>query len=211
MTNVKFELIEVGGFVAAIEGMRFPTKSVGDSRIFTTRGLCDSGIFLGPKDIHLATSLVKKGPVHAKFQRGITAWFLVNMPRSIWSELETYSVGVDMISSESTMYTLKKESAKIEDEMFVDYTPKWVIEQYRENVLRLTEQYGSRNEIPIEVLKSILPEGWLQARNRGFSYQCLSSMYHYRKDHRMPEWRETICPAIEKLPYFNELILGIEK
>ena len=207
--NVKFELIEVGGFLAAIEGMRFPTKSVGDSVCpKDVHGFREPGIQIGPKDIKLATDLVKKGPVHAKFQRGITAWFHIDMPRSIWSELDTYSVGVDMISSESTMYTLRKEAAAITNDMFVDYTPKFIIDQFRENIARLVIDYESRAGIPIEILKSILPEGWLQARNRGFSYQCLASMYFYRKDHRMPEWREVICPTIEKLPYFKELILG---
>lgn len=207
--NVAFDLIEIGGFVAAIEGMRFPTKSQGDSTIYDSKGLRTPGIELGPKDIKLATGLVRQGPVHAKFQRGITAWFHINMPRSVWTELDTYSVGVDMISSESTMYTLKKETIDIRDDMFVDYTPKWVIDQYRENINRLIEQYGSIKDTPIEILKSLLPEGWLQARNRGFSYQALASMYRYRKDHRMPEWREVICKGIEQLPYFEELILGI--
>lgn len=206
--NVEFKLIEVGGFVAAIEGMRFPTKSVGDSYVHEVHGLTTPGLELGQKDTKLAAGLIAKGPVHAKFQRGITAWFHINMPRSIWSELDTYSVGVDMISSESTMYTLLKESAAITDDMFVDYTPRWLIQQFRENIERLVTQYGSRKDIPINILKSMLPDGWLQARNRGFSYQCLASMYFYRKDHRMPEWREVICKGIEKLPYFRELILG---
>jgi len=208
--NVNFDLIEVGGLIASIEGMRFPTKSKGDSLVVPKeqREVFDSRILLGPKDIKLATDLIKKGPVHAKFQRGITAWFYINMPRSIWSELDTYSVGVDMISSESTMYTLVKECKNITDDMFVSYMPKDVISQFRLNVDILTERYGSRQEIPIHILKSILPEGWLQARNRGFSYQCLANMYFYRKDHRMPEWRDVICKGIEKLPYFKELILG---
>jgi len=206
--NVKFELIEVGGFKASIEGMRFPTKSTGDSTYMPLHHHTESGMILGLKDTKLAAGLIAKGPVHAKFQRGITAWFHINMPRSIWSELDTYSVGVDMISSESTMYTLIKESAAITDDMFVDYTPRWLIQQFRENIERLVTQYGSRKDIPINILKSMLPDGWLQARNRGFSYQCLASMYFYRKDHRMPEWREVICKGIEELPYFRELILG---
>jgi hypothetical protein len=130
------------------------------------------------------------------------------MPRSIWSELDTYSVGVDMISSESTMYTLVKECKEITSDMFVDYTPGMVIDGFKQSIDYLVELYGSRQNIPIERLKSCLPEGWLQARNRGFSYQCLANMYHYRKDHRMPEWRDVICKGIEKLPYFKELILG---
>lgn len=208
--GVAFELIEIGGFVASIEGMRFPTKSKGDSIIYDSKGLKTPGIELGPKDIKLATSLVRQGPVHAKFQRGITAWFHINMPRSIWSELDTYSVGVDMISSESTMYTLLKECKDITPDMFVGYTPSLAITMFRESVTMLTNKYGSRQNIPIEQLKACLPEGWLQARNRGFSYQSLASMYHYRKDHRMPEWREVICKNIEQLPYFQELMLGID-
>ena len=200
MSKTCFELIEVGGFIAAIEGMRYPTKSVGDTDFCT--------IELGPKDAKLAASLIAQGPVHAKFQRGITAWFRINMPRSIWAELDTYSVGVDMISSESTMYTLLKECKDITADMFVDYMPEWAISDFKDNVEFLEDQYGSRQNIPIEVLKAILPEGWMQKRNRGFSYQCLASMHRDRKDHRMPEWREVICPAIEKLPYFKELILG---
>lgn len=208
--NVSFDLIEVGGFIASIEGMRLPTKSIGDSIIISQdfREVYDSRILIGPKDIQLATSLIKKGPVHAKFQRGITAWFNICMPRSVWAELDTYTVGVDMISSESTMYTLVKECADITEDMFVDYMPVRVMEHFKDTVEWLTKHYGSRKQIPIEVLKSILPEGWLQTRNRGFSYQCLASMYRDRKDHRMPEWTEVICPAIEKLPYFRQLILG---
>ena len=208
--NVNFDLIEVGGLIPSIEGMRFPTKSKGDSLVIPKeqREVFDSRILLGPKDIALASKLLKQGPVHAKFQRGITAWFYINMPRSIWSELDTYSVGVDMISSESTMYTLLKECKDITPDMFVSYTPDLVIHNFKCIVEHLEADYGSRQLIPIHVLKSALPEGWLQARNRGFSYQCLASMYHYRKDHRMPEWREVICKNIEKLPYFKELILG---
>lgn len=213
--NASFELIEVGGFIASIEGMRFPTKSVGDSYEIGCedeplhRACCP--LVLGPKDIKLACKLVKQGPVHAKFQRGITAWFRINMPRSVWAELDTYSVGVDMISSESTMYTLLKECKDITSDMFVDYTPDFIVNNFRENVDHLASVNGGRQNIPIEVLKACLPESWLQKRNRGFSYQCLSSMYHYRKDHRMPEWREVICPAIEALPYFKQLMLGEEE
>lgn len=208
--NVAFDLIEVGGFIASIEGMRYPTKSKGDSYIKTDRDSKSPGIILGEKDVALARRLIQQGPVHSKFQRGIKAWFKINMPLSVWPEIDTYSVGVDMISSESTMYTLIKECKNITNDMFVNYIPLPVIDQFRKNIDYLVDIWGSRLEIPIEYIKAILPSGWLQARNRGFSYTCLMNMYKYRKDHRMPEWREVICPAIEQLPYFKELILGEE-
>ena len=206
--NVSFNVIEVGGYAAAIEGMRFPTKSIGDSVRVVPATLTDASIILGKKDTTLASHLISKGSVHGKFQRGITAWFNINMPRSIWSELDTYSVGVDMISSESTMYTLKKECKEITKDMFVDYTPDVIIRCFKRTVNNLSKQYGSIKDIPKHILKSILPEGFLQARNRGFSYQTLRSIYTYRFDHELLEW-QIICEAIKQLPYFEELILGI--
>lgn len=206
--KASFELIEVAGFAAALEGMRYPTKSVGDSE-FAGMKLPDlAGFELGKNDAILASKLIKQGPVHAKFQRGITAWFRIDMPRGIWAELDTYSVGVGMISSESTMYTLIKECKDITEDMFIDYMPVIAVDQFRNNIAALTAQFGSRQAIPIEFVKAILPEGWMQKRNRSFSYQVLANMYNYRKDHRMPEWRNVICPAIEQVPYFKELILG---
>ena len=77
--KASFELIEVAGFAAALEGMRYPTKSVGDSE-FAGMKLPDlAGFELGKNDAILASKLIKQGPVHAKFQRGITAWFRIDM------------------------------------------------------------------------------------------------------------------------------------
>lgn len=206
--KASFELIEVGGFKASIEGMRYPTKSnhKSDSHFSC---LNDGGMFIGPKDIKLATGLIKKGSVHCKFRRGCKAWFRINMPLAIWSELDTYSVGCDMISSESTMYTLIKECANVNEDMFVDGTSQSTINAFRDYVDELTEKYGSRKDIPIDIVKYALPSGWMQKRNRGFSYECLASMYRDRLDHRMPQW-QIICKSISELPYFKELILGEE-
>jgi hypothetical protein len=205
-----FELIEVGGFRAALEGMRFPTKSnhLSDSRFAAERAIDEAGLMLGTKDAILAAGLISQGNVHGKFQRGITAWFSINMPLSVWPELDTYTVGVDMISSESTMYTLVKEIQDINRDRFTDETSDEVIEFFKQEVNRLTSKYGDRKSIPIDVLKAALPCGWLQRRNRGFSYQVLANMYRYRKDHRMYQWRDIICKEIENLPYLKELILG---
>jgi len=198
--NVKFECLEVGGIIPALKGMRLPTKSMGDT--------VDSVI--GEKDIRLAKNLIKKGNTHAKFQRGIIAWFEIEMPRSIWSELDTYTVGYSPISSESTMYTLIKECADITPEMFVDYTPNIVIRNFWQTVHDLSDVFGGRKHIPIHILKSALPEGWLQKRVRAYSYQALKGMYFSRKGHRMPEW-EVICNQIEQLPHFEDFLIGCPK
>lgn len=203
----RFELIEVGGFIAAIEGMRYPTKSVGDSEILNFNDRKCAGFNLGPRDTKLAADLIAKGPVHSKFCRGITAWFRINMPIAIWSELDTYTIGTAPISSESTMYTLIKECGNITEDMFVDGTSKSTIEGFKKLVEEFTLEYGTRKDIPINKIKYALPGGWLQKRNRAFSYQCLKNMHRDRINHRMPEWT-IICKSIEQLPYFKELILG---
>lgn len=202
--NVEFTELETGGFSPATMGMRLPTKSIGDS-------FFDGGKFvLGEKDERLAKSLIAKGNTHAKFQRGIIAWFKIDMPLSIWAELDTYTVGMAPVSSESTMYTLIKESADIDNGMFVDYTTERTIDSFQREIECLSDVYNGRKNIPIHVLKSALPSGWLQKRIRAFSYQSLKGLYYSRKFHRMPEW-EVICNAIEQLPLFEELLIGCKK
>lgn len=198
--------LEVSGIIPALTGMRLPTKSTGDSS-YCYESVDLSGAYLGYKDTMLSSKLISKGNVHGKFQRGIIAWLDINMPRYIWSELDTYTVGVSPTSSESTMYTLIKECADITDDMFIDTMPTMAIESFKDIVSNLETEYGGRKNIPIGVLKSCLPEGWMQRRIKSFSYQALKGMYNDRKNHRLEEWK-TICRTIESLPYFKELLIG---
>jgi hypothetical protein len=215
------EIIETAGFKGALKGMRYPTKSGGDSCIDIETG----EFILGDKDKRLALGLLNKtekdwndedifqGDTHGKFQRSIFAWLDVDMPRYIWSELDTYTIGTAPVSSESTMYTLKKELKNIDEinsTMFSSSTPKEVIDGFKDvldKLLRNTEYEGLIKNIPHEVLKAALPEGWMQKRVRCFSYQTLRRLYLQRKKHRLPEW-QVFCNTIEELPYADSLIFG---
>jgi hypothetical protein len=210
---MEFKLLEVSGIVSAIKGMRYPTKTVGGTHIDEK-----NDIIIGEDDKKLIRYLLNKrevvdnreyfkGDTHGKFQRGIVAWFDIDVPRYIWSELDTYSVGMNPISSESTMYTLIKESADITYDMFSEYTPKRMVDAFKETVEELTEKYGSRAEIPIVEIKAALPEGWMQGRIRTYTYQTLRRIYVDRHNHRLPEW-SYICEKISKLPYADLLIFG---
>ena len=215
----KTEIIKVGGFMPSMIGMRLPTQSKGDSRNI-------NGTFvLGSKDRKLARGLLNKkeqahwteddykifqGDTHGKFQRSIIAWLDITVPRKIWSELDTYVVGVAPTSSTSTMYTLKKEIKDIDSigrEYFDDETDDFTIETFKMNLKHFEEKYGSIKETPIGVLKSSLPDGWLQRRVKAFSYQSLRRLYLQRKKHRLPGW-QNICNVIESLPYADELLFG---
>jgi hypothetical protein len=56
------------------------------------------------RDINLLSTLVKRGDEHAKVLRGVMVWCEINAPRYWWQEMDTYRVGAERLSSESTMH-----------------------------------------------------------------------------------------------------------
>jgi len=204
------EVTEVAGIYRSIVSMRKPTKTTGDTIYHHGHNLTSPDCIIGDVDMKLARHLVNKGSVHGKFTRGMHVWIDINAPRYLWSELDTYTVGVSPISSESTMYTLLKECGNINDDMFHHTTPQVDIDHFKMRIEQLEALHGRRKDIPVETLKSILLDGWMQKREKVFSYQGLGQLYKYRRNHRLTAW-DPICDEIEKLPYFLELIYcGVE-
>jgi hypothetical protein len=193
MSNkVYVKTLEIAGFASALKAMRLPMKS-GDKSDSTLQFIkpevrdfsdgeegfnvwltyCTSMIYVGDKDLNLLQKLIRAGDEHAKVMRGIIVWAEWNMPRYMWQEIDTYTIGMAPLSSESSMHV---EAKGLKDEELV---------KFKEN----------------------LKEGHLQKRIRAFSYQTLRHMYFQRQNHRLPIWREVICPWIASLPLANELIL----
>lgn len=118
--------LEIAGLGSALKAMRLPMKSGNKSDSNIEEGFLKPWLFgfdnsnnycvsyngyddyrsmqIGPKDLALAQKLVKSGDEHGKFARGIIVWAEFNMPRYIWSELDTYTIGMTPLSSESTMH-----------------------------------------------------------------------------------------------------------
>lgn len=164
--NEYVKTLEISGFKSAFMAMRLPHKS---------NHLSDSDFEIGKigsRDLELMIKLINAGDEHAKSMRGIVVWAELNLPRYIWAELDTYTIGVIPMSSESTMHC---EAKRLKDEELV---------KFKEN----------------------LKEGHMQIRIRAFSYQTLRRIYHQRKNHRLPIWKNVICKWIESLPYSKELI-----
>jgi len=208
----EFKVLEVGGFLPAIEAMRFPTQSKSDS------GYDENQQFvIGPKDMKLAQGLLSKteniegqeifqGDVHGKFSRSIVAWIKCTGTRAFWAEADTYVVGMAPTSSTSTMYTLRKEYKNgTWRNNFHDDTPQRSIDAFDETMKELYNEHGEINDIPIAKIKYALPEGFFQTRTRMYSYQTLRRIYLQRHNHRLAEWH-SFCDAIESLPYYSELI-----
>lgn len=116
-TKFKAKLIEVAGFAPALKALRLPfgkeCRSNSDIRMEfyeTSSPIGDSWskireIFtVNDSDRKLLSTLVKRGDEHAKVLRGVQAWFEITAPRFWWVEFDTYRIGVEKLSSESTMH-----------------------------------------------------------------------------------------------------------
>lgn len=116
---IKIENVHVGGFEAAIRGMRNPMNSWEKSdtmfldyaeddcvvvchdisgvthRIIPEDWLDKlyDGVRIGPNDMKLMKSLVAGGPVHAKFRRFIDVSMDLTAPFYWWNDFDTYRIG----------------------------------------------------------------------------------------------------------------------
>ena len=116
--NIEIHLREIAGFVAAFEALRLPFGKECRSKTSGRGTFCDAnfnpkegigyshGVSLDSegKDLKLMSVLVKRGDEHAKVVRGIMVYAEINAPRYWWQEMDTYRVGTDRLSSESTMH-----------------------------------------------------------------------------------------------------------
>lgn len=91
---LEIELRNVYGLDESLEAMRLPKYSVGDS---------PSGE-VGPEDAKLAAKLIKAGDDHAKAMRGIMAYFVIRLQVGFMIEFETYRLGVECLSTSSSMH-----------------------------------------------------------------------------------------------------------
>lgn len=111
MLDVK--TIEVAGFLSAVEALRLPfgkecrsQTNYNDSWVedVVPNFQSDVRVFFDERDLTLMSTLIKRGDEHAKVLRGIIAYAEINAPRFWWVEMDTYRIGSERLSSESTMH-----------------------------------------------------------------------------------------------------------
>ena len=111
------KMIEIAGFGAALQALRLPFGKECRSDVYFVNTFGDDnnsgfdstisfacGVKTDIKDINLMSSLVKFGDEHAKVLRGINVYTEINAPRYWWQEMDTYHIGTERLSSESTMH-----------------------------------------------------------------------------------------------------------
>jgi len=180
---IDIKLIELSGFVSALQALRLPyglgcwSMTIHHMNTTNNGTLClHDRININDKDEDLLRSLIKRGDEHAKVVRGIVAYVEINAPRFLWQEFSTYRIGCEVLASESTMHIQGK----------------------------------GLSEEELVKMKNELPEGTMQKRIVMLSYQTLRRIYKQRRGHRLPHWRE-FCLWIETLPYSWMITEGIEK
>ena len=111
----KVETLEVGGLVAALQALRLPygkealSKENYDFQVYSLPSNdkiyeVDGVVEIDGKDLNLLQVLLKRGDEHAKVLRGVMVWCSINAPRYFWVEMDTYRIGAERLSSESTMH-----------------------------------------------------------------------------------------------------------
>lgn len=131
-----------------------------------------------------------------KFLRQIIVSFDLIMPRYMWAEFDTY--GFTVKNSQSTMHRTKQLN-------YIALADKYVDPVIMQRFLALKQiYYNNPTEENLLKVKANLPEGIRIGAGIVTNYAQLRTIYFQRKAHRLPQWREIICPWIKSLPYAKE-------
>lgn len=117
MERLRIKTLEISGFATLISGVHLPMGK--DPVYYPNFNLDVQPIFeendpiqifsschvkMTNKELKLLSRLVKSGDEHAKAIRAIQVGVLISAPVWFYRELETYRIGRERISSESTMH-----------------------------------------------------------------------------------------------------------
>lgn len=145
----------------------------------------------------------KSGSGHDCFLKGILVVFDLTWSVKASVELQRYHF-IDFVSSQSTMHRISKFDL---DGQYIKYVDPRIVEIMKEK----QQDYNNNptKEKYLELLYSN-PCGFRLTAEMTTNYLQLKTMYHQRRQHRLPEW-QYFCDWCETLPYFKELVLGVEE
>ena len=143
------------------------------------------------------------GQGHDQALTGIIVQFDLTFSVKAWTEAERYHF-FDFVSSQSTMHRITRFNL---DEVYIKYVDPRSIEIMKElvNKYNSMEDGAERTEQYLKILYSN-PCGFRLTAGMTTNYRQLKTIYHQRKNHRLPEWR-AFCSWIETLPH-SEWLTG---
>jgi hypothetical protein len=137
---------------------------------------------------------------HDQFLTGCIVQFDLTFSNKAWVELQRYHF-IDFVSSQSTMHCITKFDL---DKSYNEYVDKRIIDIMKELVARYNSDPSAVNYLTVLYSNSA---GFQLTARMTTNYRQLKTMYHQRKNHRLPEWQE-FCEWVETLPMFKEMCLG---
>ena len=145
---------------------------------------------------------VATGTGHDCYLKGIIVVFDLTMSVKMSVQLQRYHF-IDFVSSQSAMHKISKFDL---DEQYMSYVDPVIIAR-----VKSLQQLYNDNPTPENYLKLLYsnPCGFKLTGEMTTNYLQLKTIYHQRKHHRLPEWK-AFCEWCESLPYFQELVLGVE-
>ena len=155
------------------------------------------------------------GSGHDNFLNGIIVQFDLTLSNKCWVEAQRYHF-LDFISSQSTMHRITKFDL---DRAYISYVDQRVIEIMKEKVAQYNHEaellkietdsekratlVKTMNTHYLEILYTN-PAGFRITAAMTTNYRQLKTIYHQRRNHRLPEW-QAFCDWVETLPN-SELI-----
>lgn len=127
-TMIEIKTLEIAGLASVLQALRLPfgkecRSCCGWSENLIQQSDNDKEIYfpsltlheIDNRDLKLLSTLVKRGTEHAKAIRGLVVYAKINAPRMFWQEFDTYRIGLEKLSSESTMHTISKRPLTVDD------------------------------------------------------------------------------------------------
>lgn len=129
---IEINTIEIAGLASVLQALRLPFGKECRSECQVNMSInedyeppmlqYEANCFIDEKDIKLLSTLIKRGDEHSKAIRGLIVYAEINAPRYFWQEMDTYRIGSERLSSESTMHIQGKgltteELVKMKDEL----------------------------------------------------------------------------------------------
>lgn len=160
---LEVKTLEIAGMASVLQALRLPFGKECRSEVMSKRVVDDEGVFgysleyaskaeINEKDLTLLSTLVKRGDEHSKCIRGIVVYAEISAPIMFWTEADTYRVGTERLSSESTMHTIGNGGLTIRD-----FDVPQIIYDILDPERKAIEIQPLRIDAP-EVLKSVIKE-----------------------------------------------------
>lgn len=129
---IEIRTLEIAGLASVLQALRLPFGKECRSEVDWSGTInsnyeppmfqYESKCFIDERDLKLLSTLVKRGDEHSKCVRGLIVYAEINAPRFFWQEMDTYKIGSERLSSESTMHIQGKrlsteELVKMKEEL----------------------------------------------------------------------------------------------